>query len=239
MACTNTITNTLQWASAYILNRPSSGVSGFPNEPALTNANLIMSTILAPPFAWQWNRAVEQFNTIVGQSDYFISAPFFGWLEKATITNVPNASPPIIELQISPLLAASGKQNRPFEICPVFDDNDGNLTFRLFPIPDQIYTVTLTYQKAPVTAIALTNTWAPIPDKYNFLYERAMLAQLHAMYDAATYAMEIQIFFRQLVGCSEGLSDVAKAIFLEDQLAQIRTQAAQMAASSASPKRGQ
>jgi hypothetical protein len=59
------------------------------------------------------------------------------------------------------------------------------------------------------------------------------------MYDAATYGMELQLFFRQLVGCSEGLSDTAKAIFLEDKLSQMRTEAAAQAASTASPKRGQ
>ena len=234
----NTIQNTLDWCRAYILNRPSSGVSNIANEPGLTNANLIMSTILSPPFAWQWNRTVKTFSTVAGISDYYISLPDYGWLEKATIYNAAQ-TPSTVEIQISNVLTASGKQNRPFQISPVFDDNAGNITFRLFPIPDQIYTATLTYQKAPVFATALTNTWAPIPDKYNFLYERGMLAHLHGMYDAATYAMELQLFFRQLVGCSEGLSDTAKAIFLNDRLAQVTTEAAIMAATSASPKRAQ
>lgn len=239
MATTNTIQNTLDWCRAFILNRPSSGVANITNEPALTTANLIMSTILAPPFAWQWNRAIEQFNTVAGKSDYFISSPFFGWLEKATIANTSGGFPPIVELQISSLLSASGKQGRPFEVCPVFDDNNGNLTFRFMPIPDQTYNVVLTYQKAPIFIDDLDETWAPIPDKYNFLYERGMLAHLHGMYDAATYAMELQLFFRQLVGCSEGLSDTAKAIFLEDRLAQVRTEAAAMAGTSANPRRAQ
>ena len=83
-------------------------------------------------------------------------------------------------------------------------------------------------------------TWAPIPDKYNFLYERGMLAHLHCIYDASsTYLSELQLFFRQLVGCSEGLSDTAKAIFLEDKIAQLRTEASSAQAISGSPKKGQ
>src|SRR5215469_15560200 len=112
MATTNTVQNTLNWCAAYILNRPSSGVAGFANEPALTNANLILSTILSPPFAWQWNRSELTFNTVISQPDYFISVPRFGWLEKATLT-LAVATPPTVELQIGTALAASGKPNRP------------------------------------------------------------------------------------------------------------------------------
>lgn len=236
-ACTNTISNTISWCAAYILNRPSTGVAGIANEPALTNANLIASTILGPPFAWQWNRATTTFSTVIGQSDYTIALPTFGWIEKATLTyTVPN-NPQTVEIQVFPLLAASGKPNRPAYITIANDDNAGNITFRFMAIPDQVYIVTITYQNAPVRITTLNQTWAPIPDKYNFLYERAMLAHLHAMYDAATYAMELQLFLRQLVGCSEGLTDTAKAIFLEDRLAQFRTEAYTQNATGATQKK--
>jgi hypothetical protein len=82
-------------------------------------------------------------------------------------------------------------------------------------------------------------TWAPIPDKYNFLYETGMLARLYTIYDRSAYLTEMQLFYRSLVGCSEGLSDTAKAIFLEDKLQQLRTEAAAQAAISGSPRKGQ
>jgi hypothetical protein len=238
-ACTSTILNTINWCAAYVLNRPSSGVAGVTNEPALTNANLILSTILAPPFAWQWNRSVVTFNTVIGQSDYTQSLPTFGWIEKATVEYTIPTNPPIVELEIASLLTASGKPNRPFKISVANDDNAGNITFRLMAIPDQVYNVTIIYQNAPIRVTSLSQTWAPIPDKYNFLYERAMLAHLHGMYDAATYVMELQLFFRQLVGCSEGLSDSAKAIFLEDRLAQLRTETASQNSSSGTIRKAQ
>ena len=317
----NTIQGTLNWASAFILNRPSIGVSGTYQEPALTIANLIMSTVLSPPFAWSWNRNTTTFTTVAGTSDYTVAMSDFGWLEKATRSN--NAlNPPIVELQIVTNLAAAGRQNPPFKIALFSDDNAGNYVFRLLSVPDAVYTITLTYQKAPILATSLysaslgsitsiaaasgttavytasggvtggnanglqntyifvsgaTNSlnnglyyatasssttvtlqnpnavlqsgaggiitsatsWAPIPDKYNFLYERGMKAHLNAMYDAATYAMELQIFFRQLVGVSEGLSDAAKAIFLNDRLEQVTTEAANAAATGATPRKAQ
>lgn len=320
MATQNTIASTLGWVAGSNLNRPTQNVAGFLYEPALTSANWVMSVILGPPFAWQWNRSTASFTTVAGQSDYQVNLPTYGWLEKATATN-SNFTPPVFELQIDTLKAASGKNNVPYWISPVFDNNAGQITFRLMPIPDQTYTVTLTYQNAPIFATALytilgtiggigpvvntgitsysstsitggagnglvnqylyfsgaanpanngiylcnlstandvnvlnpngvtqsgsggliqsVTTWAPIPDKYNFLYETGLRAQLYTIYDRSAYLTEMQMFYRSLVGCSEGLSDTAKAIFLEDKLTQLRTEAAAQAASTGSPRKGQ
>ena len=240
-ACTKTIQNTLNWALAFILTRPPTGVAGIPNEPALTIANLVASTIISPPFAWQWNRATTSINLTTGTTDYPVALSTFGWLEKATVAYV--ATPPtgvssLKEIEISNFLSVDATQGTPFKICISNDDNAGNITFRVMPAPDQAYTLNLTYQLAPPVISALTNTWAPIPDKYNFLYERGVLAHLHGMYDSATYLQELQLFFRQLVGCSEGLDDTAKAIFLLDRLEQLKTQAFAQNATSGTLKRG-
>jgi len=324
----NSIQGTINWCRAFILNRPTLNIAGTFQEPVLTLANLIMSTILAPPFAWQWNRAFTSFSATVGQSDYTTEIDNFGWLEKATVS-LSSMVPSVVEIEIVTSVAANAidttEQERPFKICPIEDDNNGNITFRLFPTPDQAYTVTLTYQKAPIpvtslygasvgsitsiaaasggstvytfsggvtnfaalvgtylfvsnttvpsgslvspndglyyctasssTTLTLQNpngvaqagaagtvspatTWAPIPDKFNLLYNRGMLAHLRNMYDNATYLAELQLFFRQLVGCAEGLSETAKAIFLEDVLNQLRTEASVQSGNTASPKRG-
>lgn len=326
MSTINTIFGTANFCAAFILNRPTQGVANAYQDPTLTLANLTMSTILAPPFAWQWNRVIAapiSVTAILG-TDYQVALPNFGWLEKATIAYVtpPVSGPSVFELEIITSAAIDSRPNRPFKICPVLDDNTGNITFRLFPTPDVAYTLSLTYQNAPVfattlfgpsigaitsiaaavagstvytasggvtggaanglagayliistatsnanngvfyctassaTTVTVNNqngilqsgaggtiqtgtTWAPIPDKYNFLYERAMKAHFHGMYDTAMYLQELQLFFRQLVGCSEGLSDTAKAIFLEDRLTQLRTEAAAQSANTATPKRAQ
>lgn len=50
---TNTIQNSIDWAKRLSFNR--NPVIGNSMEPALTSANMVMQTILAPPFTWWWN----------------------------------------------------------------------------------------------------------------------------------------------------------------------------------------
>src|ERR1700677_301926 len=169
---TITIQNTLDWLTAFILQRPTIGIGNSPSglEPALTTANMVMQMILQPPFMWSWNRVVltTAFTTVAGQSDYPISLPNYGFLENATLVNASasGATPPNTPLEIYSVLAKDGKQNKPNKIAVISDDDNGNITFRVFPVPNAVYTVDLDYQKAPILATALgTTTWAPIPDK--------------------------------------------------------------------------
>jgi hypothetical protein len=64
----NTILNTTEWAKKLNFGRRS--VIGNFLEPGLTSANMVLQTILGPPFAWRWNRVVTGFITIAGQQDY-------------------------------------------------------------------------------------------------------------------------------------------------------------------------
>jgi len=80
---------TIQRSQQYARLEPLLFAANTYNDPAFSNADWVMQTILAPPFAWRWNRTVEgtpsvpAFTTVVGQSDYKVSLPNFGWLEKA------------------------------------------------------------------------------------------------------------------------------------------------------------
>jgi len=228
-----TIQNTLDWLTAFILQRPTIGIGNSPGglEPALTTANMVMQMILQPPFVWSWNRTVltTAFTTSAGVSDYSVSLPTYGFLENATLVNAnaTGQTPPNTPLEIFSILAKEGKQNKPNKIAVILDDDNGNITFRVFPVPDAIYTVDLDFQRAPVLATALgATTWAPIPDRLAFLYERAMMAQLMLMYNSQLYMQNIELFFRQLVSAAEGLTETQKAIFLEDSLRIARTRAA-------------
>lgn len=232
MATTITIQQTLNWVAASIVQRPTTGVGGIANEPALTTANKIMATILAPPFRWAWNRFEN--STIVtspNNTDYRIAIPTFGWLEKATWTNAA-CTPATKEIEVFQVLAIEPKPNQPQKIAPIFDDNAGNVTFRVLPAADQPngsnYTITLTCQAAPILATSVSGTWAPIPDKLAFLYETAMLAHLQGMYSPQLYALNMEMFYRQLVGAAEGLSETERNIFLEDKLRELRMQTAEL-----------
>src|SRR5271167_4930449 len=60
--------------------------TGTSNEPAITSANMVLQTILAPPFKWSWNRGSLIQQLVANQQDYTgISATTFGYAEKATI----------------------------------------------------------------------------------------------------------------------------------------------------------
>jgi len=233
MATTVKISDTLNWITAFLVQRPTTGVGGITNEPGLTSANLVMQSILAPPFKWEWNRksATAAITTVAGTSDYTIALSDFGYLEKATLVN-PAAVAPLaknFELNIFKVLSNEGKQNRPQSLAILLDDNTGNITFRLFPVPDLVYTVDLLYQKAAILATTLGNTtWTPIPDKFAFLYERGLLAQLQGMYNGQLYAMGMELFFRQLVAAAEGLTETEKNIFLEDSLRSVKMRAAEI-----------
>jgi hypothetical protein len=227
MSTTIQLQNTLNWVAAFIVQRLQAGVQGVANEPFLTGANKTMQMILAPPFKWSWNRAENSTITCIpGVTDYVISGLIdWGWLEKAYIF-VPGAvapTEPVYEIEVSQVLSRDTNQNRPQKVAPILDDNAGNITFRIQPAPDQAYPVTLVYQKAALLATSLAGTWAPVPDRYSFLYEQAMLGLMQGIYSTQLYVANMEMFFRQLVGAAEGLTDTEKAIFLEDQLRILRT----------------
>lgn len=55
------ITDTIEWAKRLSFNR--NPVIGNSLEPALTSANMVMQTILGPPFGWWWNNEDIAFTT--------------------------------------------------------------------------------------------------------------------------------------------------------------------------------
>lgn len=223
MPTTVSLQNTANWVAAFIQQRPQVGVGGIANEPFLTSANKVGQTILAPPFKWSWNR-VENASIVTtpGITDYTVQLSYWGYLEKAT----NSFQGQVYEIQVSQVLAMDNtttSQARPQQIAPILDDNAGNITFRLMPAPDQNYNITLTMQKAWQQASNLSALWSPIPDRYGFLYNQGMLAHMCGMYSSQLYIANMEIFFRQLVGAAEGLTETEKAIFLEDQLRILRT----------------
>lgn len=56
-----TISDTIEWAKKLSFNRNSA--IGNNIEPALTSANMVMQTVLGPPFSWWWNNQELAFTT--------------------------------------------------------------------------------------------------------------------------------------------------------------------------------
>lgn len=65
-----TLLKTMEWAKKLNFGRRSA-IGNF-LEPAFTSANVVMQTVLGPPFSWYWNRVVTGFVAVAGQQDYYV-----------------------------------------------------------------------------------------------------------------------------------------------------------------------
>lgn len=188
-------------------------------------ANEIKQTMLNPPFGWPWNRVKTTFSATAGTQDYSTALADFGWLEQASFTGADGKT--FQANFIKNVLTADSNQSRPTMISPLIDDNAGNITFRLTPVPLQNYTVNIIYQKLPTLFTStLSTTWAPIPDRYLLIYTQGFKA-LSLLYKGdERWVAEYQQFLKSLVGVSEGLDEDQKALFVSNML-QEKIQAAQ------------
>jgi hypothetical protein len=217
-----TLLQSINWASPFIsyLN-PAVGTL---NEPAVSNANHVLQLFLSPDVgAWSWNRAKFSFTTVVGQQDYseyiaIASVPIFGWLETATLKPAAGTIFQIKDIKNTEPLAESSDQARPNAIAVQLDDGAGNITFRFMGNVDAIYTCTLNFQMAPQPFTVLTSTWAPIPDRYAYIYERGFLAETLEPIDAQRAMAEKQRFIMSLVSIAEGMTLANKALFVAQYL---------------------
>lgn len=288
---TLTVAQTMAWAQAYGLGRVLNAFLN--NEPAITSANLILSTILAPPFIWNWNRSSVTFITSINIQDYVRAITTFGNIEKAsyipaanitnvagsgtiatmtaansfvvgnvvtitgltnTVFNVTNAiiltasatqftfaSTHSVSSTADTGIAISGSQSEitnivnvlgagaelgtPNSIAPQVDDNSGNITFRILPVPDGVYQITIIYQKSiPALITTTASTWAPIPDKYAYVYEWGFLALMSAYLQDPKWQSYNQKFVSALLGIAEGISEDQRNIFQKAWLNSITEQ---------------
>lgn len=204
MPSTYTVQNTVNFSAIMTRLVPLINVGGYSNEPALSIANQILQEILAPPFAWPWNRqTLDTTSTVAGTQDYPVTVANFGWLETATLKD---SGGKITVLEIATGLTEETTQARPVRIATQADPGAGTVTFRLFPAPDAAYTINLTYQAAPPLVIALTQTWAPVPDRLRYLYDQGFLARVYEMLDDGRFPISLQQFQALLVAAANGLS---------------------------------
>ena len=196
------------------------------NDPAFSNADWVMQTILAPPFAWRWNRTtaslqVPTFSTIIGVTDYKVALPSFGWIEKATCYDPLNGYS-AQELQVGLIIAGETLPNQPTRIAAVLDDDGGNITFRIFPAPDKIYAIVVESQNAAQLFTSVAQTWAPIPDYLSYIFNSGFQAQAYDYMGDPRSGQAMQIFYTQLAGVAEGLDASQKNLWLKDRLDSMR-----------------
>jgi hypothetical protein len=107
---------------------------------------------------------------------------------------------------------------RPTYISTQADDNTGNITFRLMPVPDAVYTLTVIYQNTPALFANTTDTWAPIPDRYSYIYNRGFLAFSMEAAQDQRFVVEHTRFLATLISAAEGLSEMQKNLFMGNVL---------------------
>jgi hypothetical protein len=155
-------------------------------------------------------------------SDYLVSLPTFGWIEKAVGYDVADGYR-AFELQVGLVSGGESLQNEPARIAAQYDDDSGNITFRLFPPPDdKIYNIVVEYQKCAPQFLVTTQTWAPIPDYMSYIYNSGFDAKSYEYANDPRFGSAMQLFYTQLASVAEGLDTSQKNIWLADRLNSMR-----------------
>lgn len=290
---TRTIQDSINWAKRFNFNR--NPVIGNSLEPALTCANLVLQSVLGPPFSWWWNShtfiftcnptanaatstvvsissgtvTVTAANTFVigdlvlpsaiaGSSvalngkllsiltasstqftalvslpnssdttgtftsittqDYTVPAASFSHIEHASVLDLDStgASTKWMELTVRNDLALESSQNRPEFIGPTSEDGNGNVTFRVFSAPDKKYPVSVYVQLAAPIITSINQTWSPLPDFLQYVYDWGFLSLMWQFADDPRAAYANNQFKAALLGRQEGLTEQQRNIFLNN-----------------------
>jgi len=213
MASTKTLQDAVNYASQCVRMAPLTGVGGIANQPAFAIGDWVRQFILAPPFAWRWNRNTTTYSLFQGTNYTAISPVTFGWLEKAYLTSNSGA---VYELEVSRNLVGDSTQNQPKQICDLTDDGLGDIGFVTTPAADQSYTVNLIYQGSAPNFVNLSDTWSPIPDYFFYLIETGFLAKTYEYLNHELFVPTMSMFVKQVIAANAGLADSQKNIFMEE-----------------------
>ena len=146
----------------------------------------------------------------------------FAWIETVSIQVINPQTAAVRWKQFSPkiTLALDESQARPGFIAAQLDNGQGDITFRLMPVPDQVYPVSITVQQQPPVFTGasggINQTWAPIPDEYSMIYSWGMLALMLLYADDPRFQMANQKFVASLLSTHGGLNQTEQNIFLNN-----------------------
>lgn len=154
-------------------------------------------------------------------TDYTVSAPYLGRIETQWLEDAEGG---IFELQGGQSIAKrSGPGTRPTQIAPVYDDNQGNITFRIDTVPDEAYTAYIDYQQKAVLITGPGFTFAPVPDEFGYLFNKGVLAECALLVNDARFTVWNTEFVAGLLAAQDGLDQQAKEIFYNQMLNTGRT----------------
>ena len=119
----------------------------------------------------------------------------FGWLEDGTMAqlNTNSPIPSILQLEAVRTLTPEWLVLNPRKVCILKDNGDGTLKIRTSPVPGSTtWAINLVYQARAPLKTALSDTWAPFPDEYGFVYRQAFLARAYRYINSPRSEAEYQ-----------------------------------------------
>jgi hypothetical protein len=154
--------------------------------------------------------------TAANTQDYTLAIPEFSHIEHASVLDISKTPNRWIELEVKGNLALDSSSARPQFIEPHIEDANGNVQFRVMPSPNLPYPISLHIQKTAVPVTSLNQTWAPIPDFMEYVYNQGFLALMYSFSDDPRAAMASQKFVTHLLGRASGLTAIERNIFLNN-----------------------
>lgn len=212
MPVTLTLTDSAKFVRPYLKNQPIS-VNG--QEPGIMAGNIVLQIALAAPLKWRFNRRQFQFtcNAAIPTTDYSVPLPDFGYLETQWLAD-PTGK--IFGMNGATSLGVDANASRPTLIAPQYDDNLGNITFRIKNTPDLAYTVFGDYQRRPTLLQSYASYWDVVPDDFAHVYNLGYLAFLSLLVNDSRFPVFERWFLSRILSLQDGLDDQARDIFLQN-----------------------
>lgn len=138
----------------------------------------------------------------------------FGYIEKAMVQDVNNGNQ-WKELGIALNLPRDSSQSCPKYVAAQSDDNLGDISLRLTPVPAGAYPVSVQYQKLHTPFSSAGNLWAPIPDRLFYVYSFGVLALAFLYKGDQRYAWASQQFIAGVLAYYSGLDQTQINQFLK------------------------
>jgi hypothetical protein len=143
----------------------------------------------------------------------------FGWIENASVKDTSTAK----WMPMTPMigLGLDATAGRPGNISAQIDDGQGNITFRLMPVPTSAAPVSITLQEKPgffsaTSTAGVNQTWAPIPDEYAHLYNWGFLSLMWLFSDDPRFPTANAKFVSALLAANHGLTETERNSWLNN-----------------------
>lgn len=218
MAVTLNVQNAITYAVTVLKNQRMN-VNNL--EPGVTAAGTVLQMMLSAPFIWRFNRGNTQFDISEADgTDYDVVITDLGRIETQWLTDGNGV---VFELNGAQSLAQVQTSRRPTLLAPVYDDNQGNIVFRVNAIPDEDYTAFVDYQRKAPLIRSFGDSFGPVPDEFGYLFKKGTLAECAFLVNDSRADVWKREFLAQLLATQDGLDAQAKSMFYDQMLNAGRT----------------